>query len=150
MKALIAADALLVFPDHSLPFNVETDASEYQLGSIIKQKGHPVTYYSCKLNSTQCNYTTIKKELLSIVETFKEFRTILLGASIQVHTDHKNLTHRLMEFTTQCGLHWCLLLEEFNPTFLYKSGPSNILADALSCIPTARMERESSNTSNDN
>ena len=144
MKALVAAGALLVFPDPSVPFDVEMDASEYQLGSVIKQRSRPVAYYSRKLNSAQHNYTTIEKELLSIVETFKEFRTVLLGATIRVHTDHKNLTHRLTDFTMQRVLRWRLLLEEFNPMFLYKSGPCNVLADALSRVPSARTERESS------
>ena len=87
MKALIAMDALLVFPDHSLPFNVETDASKYQLGSVInQQQGHLVAYYSRKLNSAQCNYTTIEKEVLSIAETLKsfvQFYWVLLFRSIQ-------------------------------------------------------------------
>ena len=132
MKALVSSDALLMFPDHTQPFDIETDATEYQLGSIIKQNGRPVAYYSCKLNLVQRNYTTIEKELLSIIETFKEFRTILLGCLICVHMDHKNLTHRLTTFTTQCILCWRLLLEEFNPMFLYKAGPDNVLSNALS------------------
>ena len=143
MKALVSSDALLAFPDHTKPFDVETDASDYQLRSVIQQQGRPITYYSRKLNSTQHNYTTLEKELLSIVKTFKEFWTILLGSTIWVHMDHKNHTHHLTEFTTQQVLHWHLLLEEFNPTFFYKSGPDSILANALSCAPTSHMERES-------
>ena len=107
MKAWVSSNALLAFPDQPQHFDVETDASEYQLGSVIKQHGHPVAYYSRKLTSAQRNYTTIEKELLSIVETFKEFRMILLGTRIHVHMDHKNLTHRITDITTQRVLHWC-------------------------------------------
>ena len=147
MKALVSSDALLAFPDHTQPFDIEMDGCEYQLGSGIKQHGRPVAYYSHKLNSAQCNYTTIEKELVSIVETFKEFRTILLGSRIRVHMDHKNLTHCLTDFTTQRVLRWCLLLKEFNPTFLYKARPDNVLANALLQVPTAHTERESTTTS---
>ena len=66
----------------------------------------PIAFYSQKLTPTQQNYTTIEKELLSIVEVFKEFCQMLLGSKLVVYMDHKNLTHHMMQFMTQCILHW--------------------------------------------
>jgi hypothetical protein len=52
------------------------------------QEGKPLAFYSRKLNSAQTCYTTGEQELLSIVETMKEFRYILLGQQVIVNTDY--------------------------------------------------------------
>ena len=91
MKQVIAKETLLHYPDFSKPFEIHTDASKYQIGAVITQDNKPITFYSRKLRGGQHNYTTTERELLAIVETLKEFRTILLGHKIKVYTDHKNL-----------------------------------------------------------
>ena len=69
------------------------------------------------MNSAQQNYTTTEKEILSIVETLKEFRNILLGHQITVYTDHKNLPYKF--FNTERKMRWRLILEEFGPELKY-------------------------------
>ena len=81
------------------------------------------------------HYTTTEQELLSIVETLKEFRNILLGQRIKVFTDHKNLVHESELKTSQRVMRWRLLLEEYGPEIEYIKGPKNVVADALSRPP---------------
>ena len=112
MISLVIKDTILIFPDPNRQFLIETDASDYQLGTVIKQhndklqRNMPITFYSQKLTPTQQNYTTIEKELVSIVEGFKEFHQMLLGSKLTFYMEHKNLTHHMMQFMTQCILHW--------------------------------------------
>jgi hypothetical protein len=68
-----------------------TDASNYQLGACIMQDDIPVSYYSKKLYSAQMSYATIDKELHCVIATLGKFHSMLLGAELHIHIDHKNI-----------------------------------------------------------
>jgi RNase H-like domain found in reverse transcriptase len=133
MKTLIAQDAMLTYPDHNKPFHIFTDASDYQLGTVIMQDGKPVAYFSCKLSAAQCNYSTIEKEMLSIIEMLREFCTTLLGTTIHIYTHHCNLTFD--GIPTEHVIRWRLFVEEFTPTFHWVFSSLYHVADCISCLP---------------
>ena len=88
MKKAIARETILAYPDFNKPFDIHTDASKVQLGAVISQENRPIAFYSWKLTDTQTRYTTTERELLSIVETLKEFQTILLGQQSRKRRQH--------------------------------------------------------------
>ena len=133
MKKILGKEVLLSYPNFNKRFVIYTDASKTQLGAVITQDDKPVAFYSRKLSDPQTRYTTTERELLSIVETLKEYRTILLGQRITVYTDHLNLTHK--QFNTERVIRWRLLLEEYGPELKYIKGTKNVIADLLSRLP---------------
>jgi hypothetical protein len=130
MKALMAAEALCTYPDHNKPVKIYTDASNYQLGACIMQDNRSVTYYSRKLNSAQCNYGTIDKELLCVIATLREFGSVLLGAGLHIYTDHKNILN--VGDSSEQRLCWIFYVDEYGPTIHYIEGPRNVIVDTFS------------------
>ena len=53
------------------------------------QNGKPIAFYKFKLTQPQKWYTVTGKELLNIVETLKEFCTILFSQHIKIYTYNK-------------------------------------------------------------
>ena len=89
VKATIARDVVLAYPDFSQEFEIYTDASSKQLGAVITQGNRPIAFFSRKLTKMQQHYSLTKIELLAIVETQKEFKGMLWGQRIQVFTLHR-------------------------------------------------------------
>jgi RNase H-like domain found in reverse transcriptase len=65
---------LLAYPNFNKTFEIHTDASKVQSGACISEDGISLAFYRRKLNPAQNRYTTTdKRELLSFVETLKEY-----------------------------------------------------------------------------
>ena len=77
VKATIAKDVVLAYPDYSKVFEIYTDASSKQLDAVITQDNRPIALFSWKLSDAQRKYSVTKIELLAIVETLKEFKGML-------------------------------------------------------------------------
>jgi hypothetical protein len=74
VKATIAKDVVLAYPDYSKVFKIYTDTSIKQLGAVITQDNRPFAFLSRKLSDMQCKYSVTEIELLAIVETLEEFK----------------------------------------------------------------------------
>lgn len=140
LKEKLCTAPVLVHPDSSKPFMVETDASNYAYGAILSQeqangKWHPVAYLSKSMTPAERNYTIYDKELLAIVKAFKEWRQFLYGNphTIQVLTDHANLRYfRTAQDLNSRQARWATTLEQYNYTFTYRPGTQSGKPDALS------------------
>ena len=143
---MIWKETLLVYPYRNTHFDIHTDASDYQLGAVISQEGKPIALFSRKLNSAQKSYRT---SLDSSVECIKEFHNILFGYRIIVYSDHKNLVHAATISQSQRVMRWRMILEEFGPDIRHISGEKNIVADAISRLPTTAIDQNRHRTETD-
>jgi hypothetical protein len=140
LKSLVTSSPVLRIPNPSLPFVVETDASDFALGAVLSQqdpvtaKFHPCAYRSQKLSGAELNYSANDKELLAIVRAFEDWRHYLLGSSnISIRCDHKNLVYfKSRQHLTPRHARWAMSLSDYPFTIDHISGTSNAAADALS------------------
>ncbi len=132
VKATIAREVVLAYPDYSKVFEIYTDALSKQLGAVITQENRPIAFFSWKLSTKQRKYSVTKIELPAIVETLKEFKGMLWGQSIKVYTDHAKLIRDALGMTSDHVYRWRLLLEEYGPKIVYIRGIHNTIADTIS------------------
>ncbi len=60
IKATIAKDVVLAYPDYSKVFKIYTGASSKQLGAVITQGNRPIVFFSPKLSDAQRKYSVTK------------------------------------------------------------------------------------------
>ena len=103
-----------------------------RIGAVITQNNRSLAFFSRKLSDTQKWYNVTKKELLSIVDTLKEFKGMFWGQKLVVYTDHKNIIQDALGLSSDCVYRWRLLIKEHGPEIIYIKGINNTVADAIS------------------
>lgn len=91
-EALIHAP-VLVIPNFSKTFEIETDASGMGIGVVLQQDGHLIAYISKALGPKNLSFSTYEKECLAILIAIVQWRPYLQHAQFIIKTDQQSLTH---------------------------------------------------------
>jgi RNase H-like domain found in reverse transcriptase len=139
LKGWFLQEPILMMPDHSKPFQIESDASKYASGAVITQTDingdrHPVAFLSKTFTNTEWRYEIYDRELLGIVRALKKWQHYIQGSghTTLVHMDHRNLTYfwkaqKLSDWQAR----WSLFISEFDIKLQHLLGNKMILSDTL-------------------
>ncbi|PKI61780.1 hypothetical protein CRG98_017830 [Punica granatum] len=130
LKRVVTDEPVLALPCYEKSFEVDTDASDFAIGGVLMQDGHPIAFESRKLSD---RYTVQEKEMTAVVHCLRTWRHHLLGSKFVVRTNNIATSY----FQTQKKLspkqaRWQDFLAEFDFVMEYKPGRTNAVADALS------------------
>ena len=114
------------------------DASEYAIGAVLEQQGHPIICISRRLSQAECNYSQTQREALAVVWAVKRLHKYLFGTKFHLVTDHKALEFimrpdsSLSKCTSAMLQRWAISLASYDYTIQYRPGKEIPHADFLS------------------
>ena len=139
LKTAFCSKPVLLMPDFTKPFEIESDASLYATGAILLQQDtngdwHPVTYCSQSMNPMERNYQVYDRELMAIIRSLREWRCYIYGSNFTmiVWTDHHNLKYFMHpQKLTRRQVRWIVELMDYDLKLQHKAGSKMIVADTL-------------------
>lgn len=118
--SVLCTPPVLRLPKIGLPFSIDTEACEGQIGATLLQthpdgKRYPIGYWSRQLNSAERNYSVSEKECLAIIWAVQTLRPYLERTRFTINSDHHALKW-LMNIKEATGrlARWRLRLAEFD------------------------------------
>ena len=139
LRRRLAEAPILVYPDWTKPFVVETDACRLcaAAATISQADGegrlHPIAYWSRSLDQTERNYGQTECEALAAVEGVEAFSAYVWGKPFELVTDARALLWlRTTMHKNSRLVKWALALDEYNYTVRHRPGAENYMNDALS------------------
>ena len=133
IKEAMCRAPVLKLPDFTQPFEVECDASGKGIGVVLTQGGRSVAFFSEKLNQSRLNYSTYDKEFYAMVRALEHWMHYLKIQPFVLHSDHESLEYiNGQKKLSPRHAKWVEFMQTFNFVAKYKTGKTNIVADALS------------------
>jgi RNase H-like domain found in reverse transcriptase/Integrase zinc binding domain len=150
MKKRFMEELVLLMPDQSKPFQIESDTSKVATGTILTQLNsngdqHPVAFLSKTFSETERKYEIYDRELLGIIWALKEWRHYIQGSghTTIVYSNHKNLTYfRTAQKLNDRQARWSLYLSGFDLKLIHLPGTKMVQSNALSRWPDYGMDEQ--------
>ncbi|KAK9163265.1 hypothetical protein Syun_004167 [Stephania yunnanensis] len=141
LKNLWTIALMLILPEAGKGFMEYTNASRMGLGCVLMQEKSTVAYASRQLKTHEKNYSTHDLELATVVFALKIRRHYLYGEKFTLYTDYNSLKYLFTERELNMRHHrWLEFFLKTDFSLEYHPGKTNVVADALSRIPTKDAE----------
>ena len=137
LKECIVTPPVLVMPDFSRRFILQTDASPVALGAVLLQDTpegrRAISYASRTLTSQERKYSVFELEALAVLFGTEKFRMYIEHVHFDLETDCQALSWVLAKpRTTGRIARWAVRLSAFKFTVTHIGGADNTVADAMS------------------
>lgn len=133
--------------DESLPFEVETDASDAAIAAVLTQAGRPVAFYSRTLQGPEKLHAAVEKEAHAIIESVRHWRHYLTGRHFTIKTDQRSVRfmfdkqHR-SKIKNDKILRWRMELSCYDFDIVYRPGRDNVTPDTFSRLYCSMMSQD--------
>jgi hypothetical protein len=145
-KAALAAAVPMAHPAPNAVLSLAAEASDTHVGGVLQQLNggswQPLAFYS-KLSGAGTRYSTFDRELLAAFSAVRHFRFLLQGRQFCLLTDHKPLVTSLFRTTPPWSARQqrqLSFIAKFTSDIRHTPGQENVVADALSCLPSAATQ----------